>query len=526
MTQMTDRTKVIAVALALVSAGAAAILFAGSASAASWHTYQGDIYAGHAYGLEVPAKSESIEFAFAGDASGLARLGVYDPSGAKVGFYTLSSELTAASIASPAAGRHVVYVYEIAGGALSVRVNSEAAPVLALQQMPLQREDVKIGTFESGALDRAVTATLKTAPVFVTLLYEGSAQDLDATVASAKGDVVTITDESATAFSPGVWTTLSGQRTMEPANLEGLAYTVTAHAQKFEGTMVLTTLSVDFRAPAGEPTPVKAPVATPWKSAPAGAFALGEGKAIAFNAKAGTLLVTDPKAVQDEGKDANESHEHESFYDTFSLYAPDDTLLGYFELNSYDDEHTLAIELPVDGEYVAYVHTATNEVLLAKLANSTASVQMRELALATETFEFEAEPSLFLDTKGQEFTLLRAPVAMKLAIDANESMGVLSWADVSNKAGWVASANSLVVGPEVDWFTWSGMNPENFRAGAHTFRADGLFEGSLTLTSVSYLRDGAVAAAAAPVVDEKADAPATPPEPPALPMGGVGVLDL
>lgn len=542
-----QRSKVMAVALALVSAGAAAVVFAGTASAAEWHLYKGDMDAGHAYALEVPADAESVEFFYDGPESGFARLAVHDARGAKLGYYALDATLASATLASPAAGRHIVYVYEIGEGALKVRVNAPLAPPLDLQEMRLAREDVTLGSFEPGALDKVMTTTLQQSPVFVTLLYEGSAQGLDATVASAKGDVVTIAGETATAFSPGVWTAHVGERAFDPAHLDGATYTVTVSADRFEGHLVLTTLAIDVDAPpkasASAESNVSAPVAEPdlWDSS-SDALALREGKAYALDVAApGLLLVADPLAFEDNHRkdaDDNRSDDRDRWHDVLSVYTPDDRLLAHVELHHWDDDEPVAqVELPVAGEYVLYVHRASNEVLLAKLAADATRTSLRELPLVNASFEFQAESLGYGMQEAQPFKLARIPVALQLET-TQTSTGALPMIRVENDRGGVAGVHALVLAPGARMLAWSWENPENFRAGEHELRVDGFFDGGLKLTATSYVRDAAAPVPAALPADTSGEdsddsdddsdgeppAPPAPPSPPAAPVAGTGLM--
>lgn len=487
-----QRTKLYAVVVAMVMAVAAAVVVAGGASAASWHVYQGDLFAGHAYGLEVPADAEGVEFLFEGAATGRAAISVFDPEGEKVGHYELSPDLTTAAVANPDAGEYVVYVYELEEGALTVRVNAESEPPLDLAEIDLVREDVSLGTFEPGALDKVVTTELDTTPVFLTLLYEGSSRGLDATVASEKGTVVTITDESGTAFSPGVWTSLQGERAATPANLDGVQYTVTLHAESFEGEMVLTTLALDLDGDEGwmgMPMMPGMPGQRPSEheehehhshhsasSAPmaAGTFAAPPERAIAFQATAGKLLLFYPVVHEDEDQEC-----YDCGYTTLSVYAPDDSVLAFVELTP--DEPTAEVDLPADGEYVLFSHGVRDAMVLAKLESGEVPT-LRDLDLAEEIVEID------VGLGGDEvaFTLANVPVGMSLAFDG---VGALGMASASNEIGQVVRGDYLTGLPGFGITGGSMDLPENFAAGEHTLRVDGAFEGTIEIVSVHYLRD-------------------------------------
>lgn len=493
-----QRSKVLAVVAALVAAATAAVVFAGGASAASWHVYEGDMFAGHAYGLQVPAGAESVEFILDGVEAAAGDIGVYAPDGSRVGFYALSASLTAASVANPDEGQYVVYVYEVVDGALSVRVNSEDAPALKLDEVPLAREETKIGTFPQGSLDQVITSDLERAPVFVTLLYEGSATGLDATVSSEKGDVVTIVDETATAFSPGVWTSMKGERLFDAANLDGAKYTVEVHADRFEGTMVLTTLALDLPmpgvvAPAPTPTwtkPARAPVA-PVPAASEATFALEPQEAVAFTAPAGKLLLLDPealaeKAAEESEDDANASHDHEArdAYALISIYTPDDALLTVVELSRA--EPTVEVELPVAGEYVAYTRFATSDVVLAKIDGLALAPAVRQLAIERETMEV-AVGAMLGEASGTDVELTHVPLELYLGFV--DGVGALARVELSHEEGIVATAEQplLVPGGAMP-LGWSFTDYGAYASGMHTLTSDGAFEGTLQLAYAWYDR--------------------------------------
>lgn len=503
-----DRNKLLAIGIAALAATGVIVYGLGTAQAATWHDYKGDIFAGHAYGLMVPADAKAYEIVLSGD-NASAQIAVFNPDNEKIGYYALSGDLTTASVASPSQGRHVIYVYDLADGALSLRVDAEQEPALDLQQIPLAREDVTVGSQDSpGKLDKVFTTTLKATPVFATLLYEGSAQKLDATVASAKGDVVTIAGESGTAFSPGVWTSLTGSRVSNPANLDGLAYTVTAHAAKFEGRLVLTTLALDMKNAPAPAVPGVVPMPPQHKMqhkmnsqvAMTDTFAFPAGKAIAFDAIAGSLYLEPANAVQTN--DDDEGHQHVD--DVISIYAPDDTLLAFIELT--DDKPNATVELPVDGEYVAYAHSATNKAVLAHLMGSSMPVSLRPLAVANESFEFEGNALLFSMNEGQPIEITHVPVAMKITI-AEGATSVFGGIYVTNDNGVVASSNSALMGTDAFFGSYTWQSPENFAAGTHQIAAQGIFEGKATLESVYYLRHQIEEEPAEPVAPEAAEEP-------------------
>lgn len=500
-----QRSKVYAVLAALVMATATAVVLAGTASAAQWHVYEGDVFAGHAYGLDVPARSQSVEFVFDGAEAGAASLAVYAPDGSRVGFYDLSQGLTTASVSDPDEGRYVAYVYDIQEGALDIRVQSKDAPAkLDLEELDLAREDVTIGTFEQGKLDQVITSDLKIQPVFVTLLYEGSARDLDATVASEKGNVVVIQDETATAFQPGVWTSLKGARTFHAANLDGTTFTTEVHAASFEGTMVLTTLGLDLRAPDVEqghvhmPAP-PAPPGPPQPAKPARApaekstfqssdaqFALEEGVALAFAAPKGVLVLADLGALDEDG-DGNESYGDgcQPQHGLVSIYAPDDSVLAVVKLSH--DEPTVEVELPAAGEYVLYAHHVQGEAILAMIEGAKTAPAVRQLALEEVEMTFSVASDLLMGSEAIDVELEFVPV--DLALRYGDGLGLLSWMALENEDGVAASTSALATtGGLVDPFTGTSTAPEFFAKGAHTLSTSGTYEGDVTLVVTHFLR--------------------------------------
>lgn len=511
--QAMQRTKVLAVSATLVSAALAAVLLTGGASAATWHTYSGDMFAGHAYALDVPEKAQSIEFLFDGAPTGRAEIGVHAPDGKRAGYYELVPTLAAASVANPVKGRYVVYVYDVVDGALTVRVDAAQAPeALSLREIDLVRTETKIGDFEQGKLDQVITSELRRETVFVTLLYRGSASDLDATVSSAKGAVVTIADESATAFSPGVWTRMSGTRTFEAANLDGTKYEVEVHAAQFEGTMVLTTLSLKIEmptpvppvpqqheheppAPPAPPAPVERPAVDPATAQ----FALEEGVPVAFAAEGATLVLMSPDA-----------------HGQVVVYTPDDEVLAVVDLTHGKEMAT--VTLPAKGEYVAYARHVGGDAILARIEGQ-AEVEVRTLRTSQEMVTID-ELSGTRDRTSSPIDLRHVPLELELRFV--DGIGTLSSLDLSNERGPVATTDALAVLPGIDMLQWAAVEPKNFARGQHTLAIMGMYEGTVEVTSLHYVREPAAQAAK---LDAKVDEePAKEPDRERLPIPFVGDL--
>lgn len=476
------RSKLLAAILALATVGAALAAFAPSASAAEWHAYEGDLYPGNAYALVVPPGARSLEVVFDGPEDGSARVAIFDPAGARVGAYALDRAVPTAAILSPLEGRYVLFVHDVAG-ALGARVNSEDAPALKMERLALSREDFPVAEGDGGALDHAMTVTLATTPVFLTLLYEGSARDLDATVASATGDAVTIRDETGTAFSPGVWTNLAGTRTSDVTKLDGTTFTLKATAAAFEGRMLLSTLAL---APAKVQPPVP-PVVDPVVPTPTPALttlAIEDGQALEFLATAGPLSILAP---QDEEVE-EESHDAEHAWFTIALYDPDDALVAFVD---HHESEPLVLDLETDGRYVAFLHASSAG---GALLQASALTDARELALSEEVLDVPlGGPS--------GFTLERAPVAMAIML-AEYSTGLANDVRVENEKGVVAWTASPIAAPFLNFYVGSAMEPANFAAGEHVVETNGLVVGDARIYALSYLRDAPIEAEPAEEADE------------------------
>lgn len=483
-----QRSKLLVLAVATAVGLGGAMLLLGNASAATWYDYEGDLHAGHAYGLQVPTKADAYEIILDGDATATAQIALYDPAGQKLGYHTLDASDPSVLIESPAKGRHAIYVYEIEGGALKLRVDAPLAPVTtSLQEMPLYKEELALDAPSSpGPLDLDDEVTLRGTPVFLTLLYEGSAKNLDASVASPAGEVVSIVDESGTAFSPGVWSSLSGERRSEPANIDGVSYQILATAERFEGSLVLTTLTIDQAVPEVTAPVVDAPVVN-------GEIKLPVGVPIAFTATKGEVTLAQ---VEDVVKRDNDTDQEDYYSAGLSLYAPDDTLLAYVRTDS--DDENLTITLPEDGEYVAYLHHASDKAMVLRLMGSASATGVRELTTAQEEFDFDLSPGL--GREGAAFEIQHVPLEVRAKLD-KASTGVLGWVNIENDNGYVASANAFAKAPGVDLFDWSSQDPANFAAGSHELRTQGVVQGKLRLVSVYYQR----VTPAEPIAEEPAE---------------------
>lgn len=481
-----------AILAALLAAGGASLYFLGTAHAAEWKTYSGDVHPGHAYALVVPPGAQTLEVALTGE-NGSAALALYAPDQSRLAYYALAPDLKAGDVASPAPGRYVLIVYE-ATGALAIRVDSKDAKDLQLQTVQLAREEIQVASADASApLDKALTASFHAAPVFVTLLYEGSVEGLDAKIASQKGDVLAIEGESGSALSPGLAAEQTGERHSSPANLMGNAYTATVHATSFEGRMVLTALSLPsnaaakpFVAPAPSPT-VKSPgssatASSSSSSSSSGApLRLASGKAYALHADVGDLTISAPAHKGDpEGRAA-----------VAQVYDPDDQLVQVVTLDA--SARSAAVPITRAGEYVVFVAAARD---LAVYAQAPGAHEARALTLANETHSA---------VQDKAFKIEHVPLAMR--VEAWSTIGVLSHAELRNEEGLVWSQDSLVSAFGLGAATYDESYASHYKAGEHVLSASGLSDVSATVRSTYYLRDAPQPAPA------PAPAPAKPAEP-------------
>jgi len=451
-----------AILAALLAAGGASLYFLGTAHAAEWKTYAGDVHPGHGYALVVPPGSQTLEVALASE-NGSAAVALYAPDQSRLAFYALAPDLQAGDVASPTPGRYVLIVYE-ATGALQVRVDNKDAQDLQLQTVQLAREEIQVASADAaGPLDKALTASFHATPVFVTLLYEGSVEGLDAKVASNKGDVLAIEGESGSALSPGMAASQSGERHSTPANLLGNAYTATVHATSFEGRMVLAALSLPANAPPSKVAPAPAPAPTvrsppsnaktTTASSPApGALLLAPGKAYALRADAGELALSAPNGSA-----------------SVSVFDPSDALVKLVTLGG--KARSAPVTLPQAGEYVVYVTGAP------VLAEAPGAKEARALTLANETHEA---------ARDTPFTIEHAPIAVR--VDAWSTFGVLSHAEITNEKGvvWSHDDTLSVLGEGLASDT---AYAARFAAGKHVLHADGLSDVSASVRTTYYERE-------------------------------------
>lgn len=479
---MQPRSKLLSVGLAaLLALTGAVFLVAGQAAAAEWHAYEGDIHPGHAYGLAVPNGADALEFAFQGAAEGAARFTLFDPAGALVGHYELSQSPSKATIASPVAGRYVAYVYEVSDGGFTLRVSAAEAPALKLSKIALAREDITLKTVESPeALDEVVTVSLAKTPVFVTLLYQGSASDLDASVASTRGVVATVTDETATAFSPGVWSAQSGTRTSDPANLASGAYTVTLQAAQFQGKLVLTSLALDLSPP--EPPVIEKPVPEPIvPPTDLVTVQLNEHEALAMWLTPGPLTISDLAFIEHEAE-ADEDARYRSYgLSEVLVYTPDDVLFAVVTIDR--DTPTVELDIPEAGEWVLFTSRASHDIL-AQFHAKDGMMSISPLELAETTLTFET--GMMLGSDAFEFDLEHVPVAMRLV--SSEGFGALASAAIENEHGVVLSTTEFVQSPFFN-IDCPHVDAGNFAMGAHELQISSVTSSTTyELTVVHYVR--------------------------------------
>lgn len=479
-----ERNKALMIAVLTITAGAAAFFVAGSAFGQDWYEYKGRLTAGNAYLVTVPANAEALELELIGNGDGAAAtVAVFDPADEKLAVWKLDGATGKATLANPDAGDHVLFVYTLTNGGLSLRTLAAEtdAGVLSIKRIGTERDDVRITSVDKpSALSETFTAKLKKEPVFATLLYSGSAENLAATVASPKGTVLEVVSETGTAYSPGLYGTVTGERNVFPENLASGVYTVTASADRFEGDLFLTFANFrrsDVKEIAPDPTlpePVEPTNAAEiWPEVPT-ALEIGSGvSSIVFS------LPTEKEEEADDDGDNNSFAPpappgpggdwgwtyHGGCPEAISVYTPDDKLLG---IATFDEETmTATMPIPAPGEYVVVVRGMYSHTPVLASLDGVLAPQTRELATTVE----EIDLGKIMPLEGgvtTEFTLEKAPLLLAWRMQGG-SGAVFADGVFESPLGEAVRQNSVVAG---DWTMWSeGMTItyENLVDGEYAF---------------------------------------------------------
>ncbi|HVL48097.1 MAG TPA: hypothetical protein VM889_06035 [Candidatus Thermoplasmatota archaeon] len=481
-------------AVATVLAGFAGFVFAGTALGAEWFEYEGRATAGAGYLVPVPPGAEALEVFLTptGDAAA-ARFSVLDPTDARVGYYELSNAVSAANIVEPVAGAYIVYVYDVKEGSLSFRLRSEEAPgTLKLQKAFVHRQDHRIATAdEGGAFSKILTVNLKAQPVFMTILYEGAVENLVAEAVTASGPAVTIRGESGTSHGPGLVMGASGERTINPANLAAGAVDVTASADRFDGILYLTTLSVK--------RVVIEPVATPIEVKPdvvvLEGVTIARGTAVAIDVPEGvsTLTLSRPlEEGQGSGKHGQaypwgpSGYKHRFNGASFVVYGPLDEFIAAGDLAEKDAVAEIAVER--SGEYVVYVAEHATDVLATLDGGAMPILAWRNLSLVESVNRTARLQSPLGVHEKYDFKMPTPPLAIRMTLTNPGTTTGLS-ARFASEAGEAAWQDSGFQVWGEDGYSHTRVNPEAMIAGAWTLTIDGLVAlGEVSIHSLTYDR--------------------------------------
>lgn len=440
------------VAISTAAAALGGFALAGSAIGSEWKTYDGRVSAGQAYLIDVPEGADGLQLEFA---PGLLSLGggsahatLFSPDDERVGHYMLSDEENLVAIDAPESGGYVLYVFEVQGGVLTVALKAEDAEDLELVPLLTETTNHEIaGQSIVGSFRAVDTLTLDREPVYESLLYQGSANNLSGTVTSPLGETSVVDMETGTAHGPGLFTSQSGERASFPENFAAGIHAIDVTADEFEGTLFLTT--VDYVRPEisdvlhpVHPVEVPANVIMLHDSWEATAVMVPEGvSSLDFG------LIAAP-AEEDEDED-----EHDHYYDyaehaLLAVFTPDDRLLGFVEL---DEEEAATASLPLEGpgEYVVFVYSGVSEdaMLFAALDGGLGIFGGERHLKVSETATPLAEVSSPL-AYSESFTvdMVKAPLAAGVGIDG--------------QPGWAMDLRSVIhteMG-EAETYEW------NFRA--------------------------------------------------------------
>lgn len=485
------RNKALWIAALTLTAAAGAFVFAGSAFGQDWYEYKGRLTAGNAYLVTVPAGAESLELALLPNGeTAAATLAVFDPEDDKVAVWKLDGATSTATLANPTKGDYVVFVYTLNDGGLAIRTLADdaASDLLQIKRVGTERQDVRIATIDtpSALSQNFASPKLGHEPVFATLLYSGSAEGLTATVASPKGTVLSVADETGTAYGPGLYGSVTGTRTVFPENLASGVYTVNVAADRFEGDLFLTFASfkrgelkeiapdpdVDVVLP-DETTAVKVAPEVP--------------TAILVPAGAGVLRFTipheeeetDEEGAKDDGSPPppptpagpgddgswGGSHSWYACPSAVSVYTPDDKLLG---VATFDEDFTATIPVTQAGEYVVLVRGGDSRMpVLLDMPLLGAAPKARQLGTVTDTIDLGRIRPLEGSVE-TVFELEQAPLMLAWRMDGGS--GAL-FADglFESSVGEAVRQDSLVAGGWSGWSDSMDVDLEALVDGEYTF---------------------------------------------------------
>ncbi|HLE96111.1 MAG TPA: hypothetical protein VI997_01965 [Candidatus Thermoplasmatota archaeon] len=176
-----------------------------------------------------------------------------------------------------------------------------------------------------------------------------------------------------------------------------------------------------------------------------------------------------------------------------TLFDPDDVRVGHYTLTRTDDSVT--ISKPKDGDFVLFVYSVSNGVLTVSKKGGADDLELVAIETATENFEvatqdasgaFRAINTVMVDREPLFESLLYQGSAVNLTGTVRTIDGLTFKVDRETGSAAGPGLFTAQIGERAGF-------PENFAAGLHTIEvAADEFEGTLVLTTVHYVREGAV----------------------------------
>lgn len=428
------------VAISTVAAALGGFVLAGSAIGSEWKTYEGRVSAGQAYLIDVPEGAEGLQLEFVSSllslGGGAAHATLFTPEDERLGHYMLSGEDNVVAVDAPERGGYVLYVFEVSGGVLTVALKAEVEADLELVPLTTISTNHEVaGQSIPGAFRAVDTITLDREPVYESLLYQGSANNLSGTVRSPLGETSIVEMETGTAHGPGLFTSQTGHRESFPENFAPGIHAIDVTADEFEGTLFLTTVDyvrpeADLPVDHGHAIDLPANAIMFHDAWEATAVEIGDAGLIEFG-----LVAAPSEEDEDEHEEEYGYYDHHE-YALLSVYTPDDRLLGFVELDEENAAASLALEGP--GEYVVFVYSGVSEdaMLFAALDGGAGVFGPQRHLKVTENAVALDEIVAPLPYEA-EFTheALKAPLAVGIGIDGSPAYAMDLRALIHTEAG-------------------------------------------------------------------------------------------
>lgn len=529
--------KTMIVAAMTVAASMAGFVLAGSAFAADWHEYQGRISAGQAYAIPVPAGAESLSFALVPKGENPeAKLVAFDANDERVGSFALGGRVESSDIVDPIEGAYVIFVYQLTNAELSIRLQADEPGALKVAKAEVVRKDAPIVREFEGALAKDVSVSVKEDPIFATILYTGTVENLNAKLDSPSGTVLTITNESGVSYAPGLAIGATDAREATMENLAPGTYRAHVTADLLDGSLWLTTLTYERpvillaeeveaedgaadmphkpHKPHGAHAAPRAPRAA--EEVVVGAE-IRTGVPTALDVTQSTLAIglrsalAEVCAAEEEeeegdepgadaadggGKPGKPEHGHDACGDgpgfaVVTVISPADELVGVVTLDS-EEPIALLEDLEI-GEYVLFVHGWADEdaeaaVLAAYPESLLAPIGAREIGLVEQVSAMDAAAPA--ESSDEPLLAFETPPLL-LTARSEDALSVGYTLRVEGPAGTVFESSDPVKTP----FPWSfsyyeQATLENLVAGEYAIVTDGLtvYAGTVEIHSLGYDR--------------------------------------